>query len=525
MNQVTIRTAPQSDTELARRLVRVRLPAWLAGGDPLDFGRMCRWRMEVADPVAGEWDVRLDERVRRRPARLLQVNRLADSRNADAAGAYSRLRRLPASENLYGLVPRERVQAELDRVGSQRPGDLAALMYQVMLATLSSAPAQLPDIVRQALRDHLLPVLPDAAVYLVEVDEALGKRYGATRLLRQVEDDSAMSLRPPALRADKPVFNAARGLSSDTSLGLDAYLSPLFLALSPWVWAVPAKRIGGVVVYSFGCPVVGRRGEAAELLQLFFPDGRSESGPRPEACAADVNAALTWWTGALDRLFTEVTDPAEYAAEDGTYRARENFEALLSIQQAFRNVQSLSANARDNHVRRVLLFDTLDTLEGLRSPDFQRMCELSYAQRVLDEVTGLVGVSAGRVLLPRARQAVSALRRLQDGFFAPSRLQDGGLLVPRRDGTESAMSLEKAASAYLRVLRNGGHAFGGRSQPADGVLLTAHDGDVPVDLPDLAYLYLLHLLARPHDLRRRRAPRQIAGGAPDSNAVRLPLPG
>ena len=522
---MTIATDPQSDAELARRSAWVRLPAWLAGGDPLDFGRMCRWRMEAADPAAGKWDVRLDERVRRRSARLVQVNRLADSRNADAAGAYSRLRRLPASESLYKRVPRDRVQAELDRIGSQRPGDLAALMSQVTLATLSAAPAQLPDIVGQALREHLLPVLPEAAAYLLEVDEALGKRYGAARLLRQVEDDNAMCLRPPALLADKPIFNAARGLFSDTSLGLGAYLSPLFLALSPWVWAVPANRIGGVVVYTFGCPVVGRRGEASELLQLFFPDGRAESGLRPEACAAHFDAALTWWAGALDRLFTEVTDPAGYAGDDGTYNAKENFEALLSIEQAFRNVQSLSANARDNHVRRVLLFDTLDTLEGLRSPDFQRMCELSYAQRALDEVTGLVGAAVARVLLPRARQAVTALRRLQDGFFAPSRLQDGGLLVPRRDGTETVMSLEKAASAYLRVLRNGGHAFGGRSQPADGVLLTAHDGDVPVDLPDLAYLYLLHLLARPHDLRRRRQLGRSQAAPRDSNDVRPPLPG
>lgn len=256
-----------------------------------------------------------------------------------------------------------------------------------------------------------------------------------------------------------------------------------------------------MVVYSFGCPVVGRRGEAAELLQLFFPDGRAESGLRPEASAADTHAAMTWWTEALDSLFTEDTDPAGYAADDGTYRAKENFEALLSIEQAFRNLQSLSAHVRDNHVRRVLLFDTLDTLEGLRSPDFQKMCELSYAQRVLGEVTGLVGELAGRVLLPRARRAVAALRQLQDGFFAPSRLRDGGLLVPRRDGTEVVMSLEKAVSAYLRVLRNGGHAFGGRQQPGDGVLLAAHDGVVPVDLPDLAYLYLLHLLARPRDPR------------------------
>jgi hypothetical protein len=28
-------------------------------------------------------------------------------------------------------------------------------------------------------------------------------------------------------------------------------------------------------------------------------------------------------------------------------------------------------------------------------------------------------------------------------------------------------------------------------------------GEIPLDLPDLAYLYVLQLLARPQDLRRR----------------------
>ena len=90
------------------------------------------------------------------------------------------------------------------------------------------------------------------------------------------------SVRPSAARANETVFNSARGLFSDTSLGLGAYLSPLFLALSPWVWAAPAKRPGGVVIYTFGRLVAGRRSEATELLQLFFPTAghRAASSPR-----------------------------------------------------------------------------------------------------------------------------------------------------------------------------------------------------------------------------------------------------
>jgi len=508
---VTTTVGAPSDAELARRPARLRLPTWLAGGNPIEFGRMCRWRMEVADLGGGEWYVRLEERVKRKPARVVQANRLATMSNVDTVGAYSRLRRLPADTVLFRGMPYEYIQAELNRLGAQRPDDLAVLMYRARLATVTVAPGHLAGIVQQVLRDSLLPLLPEAAVYLVEVDRALAMRYGATRLLLQAQDDEAMFARPPAARANETVFNSARGLFSDTSLGLGAYLSPLFLAPSPRVWAVPAMRPGGVVIYTFGRLAAGRHGEATELLQLFFPDGKARSGQQPQVSSADIDAALTWWAEALDRLFTEITDPVRYVRDNGTYGVKENFEALLSIEQAFRNVQSLSAHARDGHVRRILLFDTLDTLEGLRSPDFARMCELSYAQRALDEVTSLLSPEAGRVLLPRATLAVDALKQLQDGFFVPSRLQDSGLQVPDKRGVERVISLEKAAAAYLRVLRNGGHAFGGRPAPADAVLLLAHNGDIPVDLPDLAYLYLLHLLARPQDLRRRTPPGQAGG--------------
>ncbi|HWG60797.1 MAG TPA: hypothetical protein VG253_03700 [Streptosporangiaceae bacterium] len=66
----------------------------------------------------------------------------------------------------------------------------------------------------------------------------------------------------------------------------------------------------------------------------------------------------------------------------------------------------------------------------------------------------------------------------------------------------------RTTAVYLRVLHNGGHAFRGRSAPADGVLSLAHNGGIPVDLANLASLYLLYLLARPQDLRRRTTPGQ-----------------
>jgi hypothetical protein len=109
------------------------------------------------------------------------------------------------------------------------------------------------------------------------------------------------------------------------------------------------------------------------------------------------------------------------------------------------------------------------------------------------------------VPLARASAAVRAMEQLQHGFFLRSRLAPGGLRVPDKRGKDSVKSLEAAAASYLRVLRNACHAFGGRpgQQPRDDVLLMSHTGDIPCDLPDLAYLYLLRFLARPEGMRRR----------------------
>ena len=83
----------------------------------------------------------------------------------------------------------------------------------------------------------MLPLLPDSAAHLAEVDSALSFRYAATRVLLQVHDDPSLILQRPGQRRDELIFNSGRWLFSDTAVGLGAYLSPLFLSLSPWVWA------------------------------------------------------------------------------------------------------------------------------------------------------------------------------------------------------------------------------------------------------------------------------------------------
>jgi hypothetical protein len=179
-----------------------------------------------------------------------------------------------------------------------------------------------------------------------------------------------------------------------------------------------------------------------------------------------------------------------------------HFESLLSVEQAFRNVQSLSTHDRDLHAQRALFFDALDSIAAVRPPGFDDLCKLSVAKKALADAEAEMSAAVADVLLPRARTAVDGLEELQKGFFLPSKTTGSGLRLPDKNG-EKVFPYDESAAMYLRVLRNSVHGFSGRAGIAGDrgrALLAAHTGAIPDNLPDLAYLYLLRLLARPEDL-------------------------
>ena len=56
------------------------------------------------------------------------------------------------------------------------------------------------------------------------------------------------------------------------------------------------------------------------------------------------------------------------------------------------------------------MFDALDTFQGLTGTQFDILCTLRHARRVLEELQGALSTDVSAVLLPRAQRAVAALR-------------------------------------------------------------------------------------------------------------------
>jgi hypothetical protein len=485
--------------------VLMTLPPWLWGGDPSRTARAARWTItREGDAGTNTWRVTPTERRNGSRPNLLELTKLLYARNVEAAGSLSRLGTIfdagVDAQNLSpGLMPLVRSRVG-EILGSRDNVTLGRWVKGISLHISTCPSSHLAVTVREAARS-IIEQFPNASVHLLRQDSAFHHRHSMMRMLLRLEEDEAFRNSAPN-PDDPPSLDSARHLFTDSLLGLYSYLAPLFLSHSPHVWAFNIARPGANLIFTLGVALNGIPDYGVRLLDAFSV-GRANGGPRERPTnlsSRDLEVSLAWWVRQLDELFSEIGNLANYGDADGRYDARTAFGTSLSIDQLFKNIHALLIHEADSHSRRLLCFDALDTLEGLRLLDFETMCELRTAERTLVELEALLPPEPSRVLLPRARDAVDALRELQDGFFLPSRIAEDGLLLPSKSGREEVVSLAKASAFYLRLLRNAGHGFTGKhdkGRPRDQALLASHRGVIPYALPDVAYLYLLRLVANP----------------------------
>jgi hypothetical protein len=103
------------------------------------------------------------------------------------------------------------------------------------------------------------------------------------------------------------------------------------------------------------------------------------------------------------------------------------------------------------------------------------------------------------LLIPKAECAVAALQAVQDGFFIKKQRGTSTVKLVNDEGITESWDMETATQKLLRARRNAVHGFGGlRNEAGDAArILAQHDGDLPRDLVDLPYVYLLEFLCVP----------------------------
>jgi hypothetical protein len=506
----------------SHRVARMRLPPWLWGNDVLSFAREAELHLHSVDASAYLWDVETLERYEERSPRFFDLRPVAN--RSEQPDNWDLLASLPPTGVTHG-IPRDPVAAEEDRIESE--GTPTAAFAWAHLRTTAAEEADLVAAVQsvfaslRALRfEDGSEVFPYLGVWFVRGSESLSRRTALARVLLRVEEEPELLTTKPDPSERGFVFGSARYLQTDLAFGYDAYIAPLLLCLSPWIWALGAGRAQGLIVYDFGSCIVGRHGQPSEPLQIYLPSAAIGGTERPAIGRAEIAATLRWWIAQLNELFSEVTDVANYVDRGGVFQARGLFEFILSLEQLGRRIQGILGHDRDHDARRLLSFAALDTLEGLGAVSFDDACQLDRAERALTTLEAALPPAVKTMLLPLPRRGVEALRACQDGFFLPSRVTAEGVRLPDKRSGERTLTKEQATARYLRVLRNAIHGFRGRGDAdrrRDEVLLAAHDGKVPGDLALLPYLYWLEMLAQPDlsgvRLRHRRARQEVHGSS------------
>lgn len=304
-------------------------------------------------------------------------------------------------------------------------------------------------------------------------------------------------------------FNAMRGLAGGGLQGSTSFLHPLLAAHAPWVYGVPAARPpNGLLVFLFDQVLPGRSALLHDefltsLTSNYLAGGSLIKAPAtPQFTIAEAEAALRWWVVRLNGLLEVILDPTLFSVE-GDYDSAQHLGYLFSIERLFSSVTaSVVYSGMDEYTRRIHLFEALDVLEGFGVGNYDTTLNPRKLRQHLDSLKESIPDEAKPILLPRCEAAVTGLGRLGDGFHS-ARVHDGMVDTPTEDEPALTMSIDRAIPRYLRHIRNAGHSMGEElTKPRALALLASHDGVIPAEISDVAYLHLIRVLADPELLFR-----------------------
>lgn len=488
---------------------RLTLPAWLWNGNPEKLLHECQYKIRNDKD---RYLVQPEERYLRRKADFVRTKSIS------SPGSVPRFHLLSELEEKFDIPMPDGIERELKSrfEKAESTKGLLELLNHQRLALFAVGREGLPS--RAEFLVNLLRDMPsaenaevhpfeDAGLDIVEVGRTLVQRLKLPSIWLRIEQDPRLQGGDTShlltVGESEHAFGASFGLYTGIYM-FDAYLAPLLGALSPGVWGVVVPKTLGLMVFSFGRCVAGTGNDAAEMLQLVSTPGADEVTPMVSLLPGASSSAVTWWVERLNQLFGVLSDLAVFTDENGNYRAAKHLESLLTIEQVFRRTTSMQVAHRDSNARRTLMFSVIDSLVRTNGWNLDTMFSLSHAQKVLAGLEEAIPEDAATVLLPMARQAVTSLERMQNGFFIQRQLFSEKVeLRLGSDGTKE-FTPQDAAAMYLKVLRNATHGHGGKGKETQitAALLAHHTGEVPHDIGLLAYLYLLDMLINPERVRR-----------------------
>lgn len=347
---------------------------------------------------------------------------------------------------------------------------------------------------------------PKGELWYVTTDEVLLARLAFVRA------EAAFSLTPDLpIGPDMEAMRAFSDLSVLQGIDVGAALRMPLVALSPTALGVAVSALPHALVFCFGGGVDLTRPYPISLASLYRPTvlgdpgGLDRSALIEELQIDDGPNLLRWWVDRLNVLYSHTADPTRFTDAQGHLDAVAQTAWMITLERLLADANSLLAEPQATDLDRVqIAFDLLDKAEGL----------LGYGKQRSGK--GFTALLRRGQCLPRLREAFGSLpgelgrrfdeecERLFDGLYAEVRqntmefrLTEKGARIARGEaGSLESLDDDSLVSRLCRVVRNSSHGFLEilREGP-DRFLLAANTGGIPAELPALAPLIALGLVA------------------------------
>lgn len=361
----------------------------------------------------------------------------------------------------------------------------------------------LPEFLQQQT-PALFGDFPGASLWFVSTDPVLLARFTflRTQLSLQMTPDVPLS---------GPDFDGLRLLSAHSlTTGIDVgYVhAPPLLAFSPGVVAFPMSCPPHALVLFLGQTLDLRKPEQPSWSEIYRPRtlDRPDVWEDPDFWEnldyVDVEALLPWWVERLNTLYSHATDPTRFQDSYGRHDVSAQAAWFLTLERMLSDGILLLSDAKAGAVVHMqLAFDLLDKAEAL----------LGYEE----SGAGFKDLLRRGKIVPRLKRAWANLppglvdrfcdhtERVFDSMYddirkyaLPHRRTKNGMRVARCDPARpTPMTMDEYVPELVREVRNSSHGFNQLLSESRGLLVATHEGRLPPQLPDVAGLVMLGLIA------------------------------
>lgn len=344
---------------------------------------------------------------------------------------------------------------------------------------------------------------PDDSLWLVTADQVLSRRLAVMRALFAARHAKEAWKGGSTFEG----FPAARALMTNTTSGFILYLLPALYYRTPWHVGTATFRAQATIVRVLAEPEPGRDtgwGSPLDAMARYAGQMQAPTFP-PSVWAASESQAdreelLRWWAERVGALTAFLGDFSYFRDNTDSYSPSVHLGTVLTVERLFVTaVEMMRIRKQNEWLRKLLLFDVLDLLEGHGAGRFEQNLDLSRQRKEWTAAMNQLPGGVLRCLRPLIDGALAALEDLASSLWASSRRSGNLVQIEKKSGQGTeGIGIDRSRAEYLRILRDAHHGYRKiLSNPRDLSYLASFTGEVSERLPDLVWWYLLRLLLNP----------------------------